>query len=139
MLLTCALGASINGATKMDQKILGKLIAQRISSDRFQIWGTEVRWMSPEYDTPENRAIVDDVIANYDDLAAAYMREQHMASMRVERNRRLDEADIKYCNAERWSVMTEAQRAAWAAYKQALRDLPATTEDPVNPVWPDKS
>jgi len=121
----------------MDANVLCQLIAKRIKPNYFQIRGLEVYWIASEYDTAENRAIVDDVIANYDDLAAAYMREQHMAALRVERNRRLDEADVKYCNAERWSVMTEAQRDVWRAYKQALRDLPATTEDPANPVWPE--
>lgn len=27
-------------------------------------------------------------------------------------------------------------KAAWAAYRQQLRDLPANTPDPYNPVWP---
>jgi hypothetical protein len=28
------------------------------------------------------------------------------------------------------------QKAAWAVYRQALRDLPANTPDPANPTWP---
>jgi len=55
--------------------------------------------------------------------------------IRFERNRLLNEADTKYCNAEKWSEMTETQKTAWKAYKQALRDLPATV-DVDNPVWP---
>lgn len=27
-------------------------------------------------------------------------------------------------------------KVVWASYRQALRDLPANTSDPVNPVWP---
>ena len=27
-------------------------------------------------------------------------------------------------------------KAAWATYRQALRDLPSHTEDPASPVWP---
>jgi hypothetical protein len=34
--------------------------------------------------------------------------------------------------------LTEEQRIAWATYRQALRDVPANTEDPKNPVWPAK-
>lgn len=49
----------------------------------------------------------------------------------------IDEADLKYCNAEKWEGMNETERAAWSTYKQALRDLPATI-DPDNPVWPEK-
>jgi hypothetical protein len=32
--------------------------------------------------------------------------------------------------------MTDAQKAEWAAYRQALRDLPQTQTDPFNIVWP---
>jgi len=32
----------------------------------------------------------------------------------------------------------EAVPAAWATYRQALRDLPANTSDPANPAWPTK-
>jgi len=32
--------------------------------------------------------------------------------------------------------MTPAKRAAWAKYRQALRDIPATV-DPMSPEWPD--
>ena len=123
----------------MDANIFCALLARQIDPTKFQLHGLDVHWLSGGDDTLENRNIINNVVANYDALAAEWLRDQHMAALRVERNRRLDEADIKYCNAERWSVMTEAQRAAWAAYKQSLRDLPATTEDPVNPVWPDKS
>ena len=33
-------------------------------------------------------------------------------------------------------VMTEEVKQAWLDYRQALRDLPANTSDPSNPVWP---
>lgn len=32
--------------------------------------------------------------------------------------------------------LTEAERAAWADYRQALRDLPEQTTDPLAPDWP---
>lgn len=37
-----------------------------------------------------------------------------------------------------WTVLadTPTNTAAWKAYRQALRDLPDNTADPVNPVWP---
>jgi hypothetical protein len=34
--------------------------------------------------------------------------------------------------------LTEEQKPAWVTYRQALRDLPANTEDPKNPIWPAK-
>lgn len=55
--------------------------------------------------------------------------------IRPKRNSLLDDVDLKYCNAELWADMNQAQKTAWKTYKQALRDLPGTI-DPVNPVWP---
>lgn len=34
------------------------------------------------------------------------------------------------------SPLTADVKAAWATYRQALRDLPEKTGDPANPVWP---
>jgi hypothetical protein len=52
--------------------------------------------------------------------------------LRFERDRRLASSD--------WTQVPDApvDHAAWAAYRQALRDLPDNTEDPRNPVWPSK-
>ena len=37
-----------------------------------------------------------------------------------------------------WTQVSDApvDHAAWATYRQELRDLPENTEDPRNPVWP---
>ena len=37
-----------------------------------------------------------------------------------------------------WTQVADApvDQAAWATYRQALRDLPAKTTDPFNPAWP---
>ncbi len=37
-----------------------------------------------------------------------------------------------------WTQSADApvDKAAWATYRQALRDLPDNTTDPENPVWP---
>ena len=59
---------------------------------------------------------------------------QHLESawraLRAERDRRLAESD--------WTVLGDSPTptAAWKAYRQALRDLPANTTDPFNVVWP---
>jgi len=40
-----------------------------------------------------------------------------------------------------WTQYTDSPldeaKAEWATYRQELRDLPASTEDPTNPTWPD--
>jgi|TARA_R100000479_G_C6335492_1_gene183257 hypothetical protein len=55
----------------------------------------------------------------------------YMEKLREERNKRLAETDW-------WALsditMTDEERA----YRESLRDLPANTSDPANPVWPTK-
>ena len=52
-------------------------------------------------------------------------------NLRSERNRLLAETDYL---ALADATLTDEMRA----YRQALRDLPANTADPANPVWPTK-
>jgi len=65
--------------------------------------------------------------------------EEAWASLREERDAKLTETD--------WRITKEVEQAArdglglqiplvWLDYRQALRDLPANTTDPFNPVWP---
>ena len=63
------------------------------------------------------------------------IEEHKWKDLRQERDRRLAEVD--------WVFSTDYQiedtlYREWLAYRKALRDLPSTTEDPVNPVWPEK-
>ncbi len=53
------------------------------------------------------------------------------ASLKQERGARLFSSD--------WTQVPDApvDQAAWATYRQALRDLPANTTDPGNPFWPE--
>lgn len=57
--------------------------------------------------------------------------------LRQERNRLLAESDA-YVLPDRWSLYDADTQQTWASYRQALRDLPANTSDPFNPVWPVK-
>ena len=56
---------------------------------------------------------------------------KRMQALRQERNRLLAETDYL---ALADATLTDEMRA----YRQALRDLPANTADPANPVWPEK-
>jgi hypothetical protein len=58
---------------------------------------------------------------------------QPLKELRQERDRRLQAVDWVVIRA---TSTTTPVPEAWATYMQALRDLPATTEDPENPVWP---
>ena len=55
-----------------------------------------------------------------------------MQALRLQRDELLAQSD--------WTQVADApvDAAAWATYRQALRDLPANTTDPRNPTWPTK-
>ena len=60
---------------------------------------------------------------------------EQMKDLRRQRDQLLTETD--------WIITMHKELgtnipAAWKTYRQALRDLPANTEDPANPVWPTK-
>lgn len=57
-------------------------------------------------------------------------RPSSMEELRAIRDRMLRESD--------WTQLPDApvNAQAWAAYRQALRDLPENTPDPADPVWP---
>jgi hypothetical protein len=39
------------------------------------------------------------------------------------RDNLLNECDIKHCNPEKWTAMTDSEKLAWTTYKQSLRDV----------------
>jgi len=57
-----------------------------------------------------------------------------MDVLRKARNELLDKTD-RYATID-YPHPTEEAKQAWLDYRQALRDLPANTTDPSNPVWP---
>jgi hypothetical protein len=59
---------------------------------------------------------------------------QPWKELRTERNKRIAQTD--YLAIPDFPHATEEVRQAWLDYRQALRDLPANTTDPENPVWP---
>jgi hypothetical protein len=58
---------------------------------------------------------------------------QPLKELRQERDRRLQAVD--WVAVKAFTTSTPVPEA-WVTYMQALRDLPATTGDPKNPVWP---
>lgn len=63
--------------------------------------------------------------------AESFDLKRKQSRLRAERNRLLAETDYL---ALADTTLTDEMRA----YRQALRDLPANTADPANPVWPIK-
>lgn len=58
---------------------------------------------------------------------------QPLKDLRKERDRRLSKCDWVVIRATSTDTPVPEE---WKTYMQALRDLPANIEDPVNPVWP---
>ena len=58
---------------------------------------------------------------------------QKWGKLREERNKRLSQCDWVATRAFTTNTPVPDE---WKAYMQALRDLPANTTDPENPVWP---
>ena len=42
--------------------------------------------------------------------------------LRATRDALLDEADTKYCNADKWELMSAEAKALWRTWKQNMRD-----------------
>jgi hypothetical protein len=67
---------------------------------------------------------------NADELAA--IEENKISSARSERNGKLQDCD--------WTQLSDSpvDKAAWAAYRQALRDVPSQDGFPWSIVWPEE-
>ena len=63
------------------------------------------------------------------------LREHPWKNLREERNTRLAEVDWVFSGDYRVDIEMYQE---WLLYRKALRDLPSTTEDPANPIWPKK-
>ena len=70
----------------------------------------------------------DQVQADADALESSWDR------LRTERNALLSESDWTQYND---SPLTDEVKTSWATYRQELRDLPDTTDDPGDPTWPE--
>jgi hypothetical protein len=63
--------------------------------------------------------------------------EAEWAAVRAKRNELLAESDV-YVMPDRWMIMQEEEKLAWATYREALRDIPQNFDDPADVVWPVK-
>jgi len=70
----------------------------------------------------------DQAQADADALASSW------ASLRTERNALLASSDWTQSPD---SPLTDEVKVSWATYRGELRDLPASTEDPADPTWPE--
>lgn len=74
---------------------------------------------------------LDQAISAYDD--GAHKLACQWAVVRTDRDARLTACDWTQVTD---SPLDETEQAAWAVYRQALRDVPADNNDPYNIDWP---
>lgn len=97
---------------------------------------TDLRFVKDDYVAGEGEVIMEgDVLPDIETLhTQAYLSAKKLSDIRAKRNALLVECD--------WTQtldapLTPEQLAAWAEYRQELRDFPATA-NLNNPVWPEK-
>ena len=83
-------------------------------------------WTDTETEKPTYEECIDEEIK--------IKREIRLNFIRNKRNILLRESDIY--SLPDYPHPTEEAKQAWLDYRQALRDLPANTEDPSNVTWP---
>jgi len=67
-----------------------------------------------------------------DEILEIHGTQASLLVLRLKRNQKLSESDWTQTN----DIVMQNQEE-WVAYRQALRDLPANTEDPTHPEWPE--
>ena len=77
-------------------------------------------------------------VAAYVPPTQAELDEALSAQLRMDRDALLSEVDAIAGNALRWSALDAKVQAAWAAYRQALLDIPQQSGFPINVNWPVK-
>ena len=63
------------------------------------------------------------------------LRNIHLETLRKQRNEKLGQSDFSMLPDHRLSRENEEE---WKVYRQSLRDIPSTTENPENPIWPER-
>ena len=77
-----------------------------------------------------------DDVAAYVPPTQEELMEALAQAVRAERDQRLLAVDTIAGNALRWAALSEASQAEWAAYRQALLDVPQQAGFPDNITWP---
>ena len=74
-----------------------------------------------------------ETVTNNQDQADADALANSWTALRAERDALLVSSDWTQASD---SPLTDEVKAEWVVYREALRDLPASTDDPADPTWP---
>lgn len=106
---------------------------------KMPVWSVRTRermYIAPDADVPAGYTAVEppaDRLAQWDGAAWSVDAAALAASLRLQRDQLIAGCD--------WTQLSDAplddvQKAAWTAYRQALRDVPQQEDFPVSVVWP---
>ena len=110
---------------KLARQALRELVSELPSAMTYGMKWEEINFFDSEIQKPSK----EEFEAKLQELIDA----QPLKKLREERNKRLSECDWVVIRA----VSTNTQVPdEWITYMQTLRDLPANTDDPENPMWP---
>ena len=84
----------------------------------------ELKWVEVADNTTVQDTFVEGIVVKFVPSVTT------MTDIRRERNELLVSSDFTQLDD------SPKDKQAWKTYRQQLRDLPATTDDPANPTWP---
>lgn len=121
----------IDCSSGIDWVVLTKLAKTCLKTDKTIVDGITFSWAGGKLEVDQNSI---DVEAFKTAIAALDLDEEikqsNLKVIREGRDKLLQETD--------WMANSDVTMSEdWKAYRQALRDLPATTTDPANPIYPD--
>jgi len=97
--------------------------AMRVYPQIVQMLGDEA------WDADGNPVEIDAALV--EEILPTIQNERDFQYLREQRNRKLSQTD--------WAALSDVTMSdEMRTYRQTLRDLPANTTDPANPVWPTK-
>ena len=106
-------------------------VIQLIRETGVEGWSCGETWESIKFPEGYEKPSKEEFEAKLQELIDA----QPLKELRRERNKRLAEVDWIFSSDYQ---IEDTLYKEWLAYRKALRDLPSLTEDPENPVWPEK-
>jgi len=110
---------------------LNEIITQMLLETDVEGWSCGETWESIHFPDGYEKPPKED----FERKLQQRIEENKWKILRQERNQRL--AEVDWIFSEDYAI-DDASYQQWLAYRKALRDLPAVTEDPANPVWPEK-
>lgn len=101
---------------------------------------TYITMSEPIYDEDRKIAILGYTTRDITESELSEKFEKHWENVRTERNRLLEESDRESMIylPDYWSQKTDEYKNDWLAYRQQLRDITQSTDNPFEVTWPIK-